>query len=246
MNEEKTRQGMVDIHCHIVPAVDDGAQTKSQVRALLKKEYEDGVTALVLTPHYRKGMFEAPDDLVLKRAAYVMHEVRELGLPMKIYLAREYHANADMIDELKATPQYRINEGRHVLVEFSSVHSYEKIRGWIYQLVAAGFRPIIAHVERYPDVMRDIEQVDELIQLGAYIQISTSAILGEHGLRLKGYTKTLLKKRMVHFVASDAHDMENRRPNLRECREYVAKKFGAGYAEELFVENPRNILSDTD
>lgn len=246
MSKEKMGQGMVDIHCHIVPAVDDGAQTKSQVRALLKKEYEDGVTTLVLTPHYRKGMFDAPDDLVLKRAAYVMHEVRELGLPMEIYLAREYHANTDMIEELKAKSQYRINKSRYVLVEFSSAHSYEKIRGWIYQLVAAGLRPIIAHVERYPDVMSKLEQVDELIQLGAYIQISTSAVLGEHGLRLKGYTKNLLKRRMVHFVASDAHDMESRRPNMRECREYVAKKFGEDYAEELFVKNPRNILSDTD
>lgn len=246
MSNEEIREGMVDIHCHILPAVDDGAQTKSQVRELLKKEYEDGVRALVLTPHYRKGMFEADTELVVKRAEYVKHEVRKMGLAMDIYLAREYHANTDMIKELKANPLYRINQGRYVLVEFSSAHSYEKVRNWIYQLVVAGFRPIIAHVERYPDVMKEIAQVEELVELGAYIQISTSAILGEHGFRLKGYTKKLLQKRLVHFVASDAHDMESRRPNMMECRNYVTKKYGEVYARQLFERNPRNILSDTD
>lgn len=246
MSKKETREGMVDIHCHILPAADDGAQTKSQVRELLEKEYEDGVRALVLTPHYRKGMFEADTELVMKHAAYVQHEVKRLNLDMDIYLAREYHANADMIEELKANPVYRINQSKYVLVEFSSAHSYEKVRNWIYQLVAAGFKPIIAHIERYPDVMKKIEQVEELVELGAYIQISTSAILGEHGFRLKGYTKTLIKKRLVHFVASDAHDMDDRRPNMLECRNYVVKKYGEALARELFECNPWNILSDTD
>lgn len=243
---EKEMIGMVDLHSHIVPGVDDGAQTKSQVRQMLRKEYEDGVRTLVLTPHYRKGMFESETELVRKRAAYVIQESKNLGLDMQIYLGREYHANSDMITELKQNPYYRINQGKYVLVEFSSAHSFEKIRNWIYQMVVAGFRPVIAHIERYPDVMKDLARVEELVELGGLVQISTSAILGDHGFRLKGYTKKLLQKRLVHFVASDAHDMEDRQPNMEVCYQYVAKKYGEDYARELFVTNPEKILKTVD
>lgn len=244
--QNKDLSGIIDIHCHITPAVDDGAQTKMQVREMLKKEYADGVRGILLTPHYRKGMFESDTDLVRKRAAYVKYEVQQLGLDMQIFLGREYHANKDMVSELRQNPYFRINGGRYVLVEFSSMHSYEKIRNWLYQIITAGFVPIVAHVERYPDVMKDMRNVEDLIALGSLIQISTSAVLGEHGYRLKQYTKKMLQEHLVHFVASDAHDMDERRPNMKECYDYISKKFGNRYAGELFKENPKKILQGVD
>ena len=245
-SERKMREGLTDIHCHIVPGVDDGASTKTDVKEMLQMEYDSGVRTLVLTPHYRKGMFEAEKDRVLKHAAYVNYEVQKLGLCMEVYLGCEYHANSEMIEELKQNPHFRINGGKHVLVEFSSSHSYSKIRGWIYQLVSSGFVPVIAHVERYDSVVRQIERVGELIELGALIQVSAGSLLGEYGFGMKRITKKLLKQRWIHFIGSDAHDTKKRRPNLKECETYVAKKAGQFYADELFVKNPQKILKDLD
>lgn len=236
-------RGMIDMHCHIIPGVDDGATTKKDVRSLLQMEYESGVDTILLTPHYRKGMFEPSKERVMKRASYVVRELRDMGLDMKLYLGCEYHANADMVEDLAREPRFRINGGRYVLIEFSSQHVFQKVRNWIYELVNAGFKPIIAHVERYPLVVKEMEQVEELIDMGALIQVDSGALLGKHGFRLKHIAKKLLKNEYIHFIGTDAHDRKDRCPDLDACERYIAKKMGKRYARELLIENPQKILN---
>lgn len=237
---------MIDMHCHILPGVDDGAQTRKDVQTLLQMEYDDGVRTLVLTPHYRKEMFEPDKRLVKQRFEYIKKEIAQMGLDMEVFLGCEYHANADMIKDLKLNPHFRINGSLYVLVEFSGLHAYRSIREWIYQLIISGFRPIVAHVERYPEVMKDIKRVKELIDMGAYMQVSSSAVTGEDGLITKLQVKGLLKKGLVHFVGSDAHNATDRAPNMKKCAEYIAKKIDYAYAKNIFVNNPRKILGYKD
>ncbi len=234
--------GMTDMHCHITPGVDDGAQTKEDVKRLLQMEYDGGVRTIILTPHYRKGMFETDLETVIKHATFVKQTAIDMQLDMEVYLGCEYHANNDMIEELNQNECYRLNGGRYVLVEFSSSHSYMKVRNWIYQLITSGYKPIIAHIERYPMVVDKMEKVEELIRLGAKLQVSSGAVLGEHGFGAKLFTRKLLKKHMVHFIGSDAHDLKDRKPNLDLCAAYISKKMGDAYAKEIFVTNPRCIL----
>lgn len=234
--------GMIDMHCHIIPGVDDGAETKQDVERLLRMEYKSGVRTIVLTPHYRKGLFEAPGKEVLKNARYVQKKAEQMGLDMQICLGCEYHANSGMLEDLKREERFRINGGKYVLVEFSHRHSFQKIRNWIYELINEGYYPIVAHVERYPQVAKEVEKVEDLIELGALIQMDAGALLGEQGFKIKQIAKRLLKKDCVHMIASDAHNVEQCRPNLDLCAKYVTKKFGKEKALELFVENPRLIL----
>lgn len=235
--------GMVDMHCHIVPRVDDGPHSKEEVQQLLKKEYDSGVRTIILTPHYRKGMFETDSHTVIKYAMLVKQIAVEMNLDLEICLGREYHANNDMIEELDQDESLRMNGGRYVLVEFSSSYAYSKVRNWIYQLITSGYKPIIAHIERYPMVIDRMEKLEELVRLGAQIQVSSGAVLGEHGLAAKMFTRKLLKKHMVDFIGSDAHDLKDRVPNLDVCATYVEKRFGAEYAKEIFVNNPNCILA---
>ena len=234
--------GMIDMHCHIIPGVDDGAENGEVMKRLLRAEYEDGVRTVILTPHYRKGMFEADTEAVIKQAIRVKETAMALADDLEVYLGCEYHANNDMIEELNRNECYRMNGGRYVLVEFSSGHSYMKVRNWIYQLITSGYKPIVAHVERYPMVTDKMEKLEELVRLGAKLQVSSGAILGEHGFSAKWISRKLLKRRMIHFIGSDAHDTEDRTPNLGACAAYVAKKMGEAYAKEIFIENPHCIL----
>ena len=110
-----------------------------------------------------------------------------------------------------------MNGGRYVLVEFSGRHDYQRVRNYIYQLQQEGYCPVVAHVERYPQVIKQLEQVEELIELGAMIQVNAGSLLGENGFRMKNVSRRLLKKRWIHFIASDAHDSKTRYPNLGEC-----------------------------
>lgn len=233
---------MIDMHCHIIPGVDDGARTKKDVRELLLMEYKSGVRHIVMTPHYRKGVFEPTEQLVKKRADYVRREIETLGIDMKVHLGCEYHANSEMVKEFTENKRFRMNGGKFVLVEFSSRHSFGQIRNWIYELVKAGFKPIIAHVERYRAVVDKKVLLEELIELGAWIQVDAGALLGEQGWKLKMISRRLLKNEQIHFIGSDAHDSQRRAPNLELCRSYVVKKMGEKYAQELFFGNQQALL----
>lgn len=233
---------MIDMHCHIIPGVDDGARTKKDVRELLLEEYKSGVRGIVMTPHYRKGMFEASDELVEKGAECVRQVIEELEIDMKVYLGCEYHVNSDMIKELAENKRFRMNGGKYVLIEFGVEDSFRKIRNCIYELVKEGFRPIIAHVERYSAIMEEEVLIRELIELGAQIQVDAGAILGEQGWKIKKISRKLLKNEQIHFIGSDAHDGKKRCPNLEQCHSYVTRKMGEQYAQELFFTNPQALL----
>lgn len=237
---------MVDMHCHIMPGVDDGAKTRKEVQEMLKMEYENGVRTVILTPHYRKDMFEPDFELIKKRFQYVKYEAENMGLDMDVFLGCEYHANSDMIKEIKENPRFRINGGKYVLVEFSSTHTYQKIRDYVYQMINSGFKPIIAHIERYRSVVKNLDNVSELIDLGAYVQVSSGALLGEDGLRAMLASRAMLRKKMIHFIGSDCHDAKERCPNFKKCAEYVEKKVDIKYAKNIFVNNPKKILGYKD
>lgn len=134
--------------------------------------------------------------------------------------------------------------GIFVLVEFSYHYDFQKIRNSVYELVSEGYNPILAHIERYACLNKHKEYIEELIQMGAYMQINTSAVLGKMGFSQKHFCKKVLQEHLIHFIASDAHSLQKRRPNMKECKKYVEKKVGVEYANEIFVRNPQLILEE--
>jgi protein-tyrosine phosphatase len=112
----------------------------------------------------------------------------------------------------------------------------------MYRIQGAGYIPIVAHVERYADIVEHPGRVSDLIEMGCYIQVNASSIMGKYGFGIAHFTKKLLKQQQVHFVASDAHDAAGRAPKLLECRKFVEKKFGEDYANHLFCINPANVI----
>lgn len=239
-------RGMVDIHCHIMFGVDDGPKAESEALKLLQREYECGVEAIILTPHYIKGVYEPSKDLVLERFTQMKYMAQEAGLDMDIYLGCEYYANSDMLEELQRNSIFRMNGSRYVLLEFSPRHSYQTIHNWIYELRNAGLCPIIAHIERYSQIVSDMEQVSALIGLGALVQINASTLIGKCGRKVKKISETLMKKGYVHFIASDTHDIKRRCPDLDLCEGYITKKWGKERAGKLLVDNPQAILNKTE
>ena len=236
---------MIDMHCHIIPGVDDGARTKKDVRELLLMEYKSGVRHIVMTPHYRKGMFEPTEQLVKKRADYVRREIETLGIDMNGHVGCEYHANSEMVKEFTENKRFRMNGGKFVLVEFSSRHNFVQIRNWIYELVKAGFRPIIAHVERYHSVVKNgLDFIDELRDMGAYIQMNADSIIGEDGFMIKRFCKKVIKEEMLDFVGSDGHDLARRTPHIGKCYDKIEKMMGTDYADMIFISNPECIINN--
>ena len=229
---------LVDIHCHILPGVDDGAPDMETSRAMIRDAYEQGVRYIIATPHYRPEMFEPS----MKKVIRVYHELRdyaeEVGIGLR--LGCEYYRNEQMIRHLDKKLRPTMLGSRYVLAEFSTNDSFVTVRNYIYELITKGYRPIVAHVERY-FCCQEPERIQELKKLGAQIQINADSVLGYEGHTIKKFCAGLMKDDRVDFIGSDAHNLEGRKMNLGKCATYVRKKMGQDYAEEIFVDNPRQI-----
>lgn len=237
-------QGLIDMHCHIIPGVDDGAQNMEMAARMLQMEYRNGVSAVILTPHYRKGMFETPQHVIDGQFEKLYRMTARARRGVQVYLGCEYHTNQGMVQDLRSGRRPTLAGSGYVLVEFSSAHGYAVIRNQVYELIAAGYRPIIAHAERYPCLVKEPALVEELCDLGAEIQLTSGCVLGEDGWRLKWFCNRLLKEKKVQYVASDAHDLRQRIPNLQKCAIYLEKKFGRRFAEQILIRNPQKIIEN--
>lgn len=234
---------MVDIHCHILPDVDDGADGENEAVQLLKNEYSNGVSDVILTPHYRRGIFETPVDVIEQRFQKLESYVAaHMSGKLNIYLGCEYHRDSHMVSDLLERKRPTLANSKYVLVEFSSIHGYSVMRKQVYDLVNAGYIPIIAHIERYNCIVSEPSLINDLIALGAEIQITSGAVIGTHSWTTKLFCRKLLKKKLVHYIASDAHNMNMRPVDLGKCAKFVEKKYGKLYARRLFVENPKKII----
>lgn len=234
---------IIDIHCHLLPGVDDGAENGQMTLRMLRKAYADGVRRIIVTPHYRKGMFETPSKKIAERYELVRSKALQTGADgIKIYLGCEYHWHTDMVEELKAGRRPTLAGSRYVLVEFSASDSYFLIRRALQELLAAGYIPIVAHVERCMAFSDDVDNVEDIARLGARVQLNADSLLGKCGYRSKRFCKELMSRELVDYIASDSHDIKSRPSRMKECCSYVKKKWGREEAERIFYRNPSEII----
>ncbi len=234
--------GLYDIHTHFIPNVDDGSSSMEETIQLLNKEYNEGVRTIYLTSHYRKGMFEPDVKFLVSQYKKVRIEAAKIAPDLRVLIGCEFHANMDMIDTLNRIQRPTMGMGRAVLVEFSDRWNYEAIKERCYALLSNGYDPIIAHIERYSALLNHLDRVEELVNMGAYIQINADSFLGIHGLKIKMFANKVMKHDLLHFVASDGHNMTNRKPNIGPCVEYIEKKMGTAYVKKIFIDNPYRII----
>lgn len=231
-----------DMHCHILPGVDDGSSSFEESMGLLHEEYAQGVRRIILTPHFRRNMFEAPRSLCLSR----FNDLRkmafsEFGHDLQLFLGCEFHVCQDMTDILDKDAAYSMNGGDYVLTEFSGYHTDSDVTNYVNRLLISGWKPIIAHIERYP-ACREIDLVDQLSRMGALIQVNADAVIGKDGLRTRMFAGKLLKEGLVNLIGSDAHNLQDRLPHLGECADFLKKKIGQKQTEALMWNMAAEVL----
>ena len=220
----KDMMTVTDIHCHLLPKVDDGACDSSMTRAMLKKAYNEGVRDIIVTPHFRRGMFETPADIIRKRFQKVRVYAANLGEEgIRLHLGCEYYREIGMAEKLKRGFRPTLAGGKYVLVEFSSMDSYARIRSELYELVTAGYIPIVAHAERYDAFLRSLDNISNAIALGAQIQVNADSILGKNGGRAKKCARCLwsgkrfiLSAQMHMIYPADLPELESVRIMLKK------------------------------
>lgn len=237
-------RGFIDIHTHLLPGVDDGAQSMSQSLRLLRMAWENGTRTVVLTPHYRgKYKQNTPDMLNLKFSW--LQETVSAELPgMQLYLGQEIAYENDAPEAMHQGRVLPMNDSQYVLLEYRTNSLRSQIITGVSETIYCGFIPIVAHIERYDVARKEPDLVDELLHIGALLQLNADSIIGANGFGVKRFCHKLLNVQKVHFVASDAHDSTQRPPLLRECFLRVCKKYGKEYAAELFYENAQAVIEN--
>ena len=226
---------MIDIHTHILPAIDDGSKSIENSIKMLNDLYADGVTDAILTPHYR-GKYDCSKEDLIKRFTEFKSLVKDV--PINLYLGQEIYVDREALNLLAAGELLTLNNSKYVLLEF---HYFEKadIVEAVYVAKVRGFIPIVAHVERYEYL--DFDDVFEIKSLGGLIQVNATSLVNKENKAYFKRVKKLLKYDLVDFIASDCHDFRPIR--IGEVRKIVERKYGKELSKRVFVTNALKIIN---
>ena len=235
---------LIDMHCHILPGLDDGSKGMEQSLNMIRIAYKDGIRKIICTPHYHIGRSIAEYEKREEAIEELRSELDTLGISMELYLGAEIYYFTEAIEHLNNGSIHTMAGGRCILLEFDPSVEYRRIKNAVNEAVMNGYVPIVAHVERYMCMVSGCERCEELRSIGALIQVNAMSLMGDYGRDAKRYIKKLMKNRLVSFVASDAHSDGHRRPALAECYAYVSKRFGEDYADDIFNHNQMKVLDN--
>lgn len=230
---------MVDIHSHILPGLDDGAQTIEESLEMLEIAAASGTTDIVATPH-ANGEF--PFDPV--RVEQVFQELSSrAGGSIALHLGCDFHLNYDnLLSAIKNPAKYTINRRQYLMVELPDVVALAGMYRAIAQLIGAGIVPVITHPERNRSLQPELGELEHWVAKGARVQLTAQSLLGRFGPAARQTADSLMNTSLVHFIASDAHDCVDRTPDLSAAYEHVSARYGSRRADALFIHNPTAAL----
>jgi protein-tyrosine phosphatase len=230
---------MVDIHSHILPGLDDGAQTIEESVEMLEIAAASGTTDIVATPH-ANGEFRFDPE----RVQHLFQDLSDRkGVSINIHLGCDFHLNYDnLLNALEKPTKYTINHHQYLLVELPDLIALAAVKKAITQLVGVGIIPVITHPERNRSLQPELRELQRWTAEGARVQVTAQSFLGRFGPAAQRAADSLMNTNHVHFVASDAHDCVDRIPDLSEAYKYVSARYGMHRADALFVHNPAATL----
>ena len=232
---------MVDIHSHICYGVDDGSRSLDETLAMLKIAIDGGTTDIVATPH-SDLKFHFNPALIRERIAEIQTAI---GDGIRIHRGCDFHLFFDNIRNcLEDRSNYTINGRRYLMVEFADSSIPKTINDVFTSMLQKNITPVITHPERNALLMGRTADMVRWIRLGCLVQVTAASFTGRFGKSAEANARRLMDRKMVHFVASDAHDTEWRPPDLREARRLVTDGWGEDVAERLFETYPRIALTD--
>ena len=238
-----TRAPFVDIHCHLLPGVDDGAADIDESLRLIEQGIEDGVGAWVLTPHVMTAFTEEIDKHHYAVFEELLEAVERRGFGVELYLGSEIMFQED-VDTIRSRRTATFNEnGRYFLMEFPIAFFPSHAEEILFKFQIAKMTPIIAHVERYSSLTQQPEMITRMVERGILFQVNARSIMKRSPSQLRRVAEDLIMSGAVHFVASDAHNVQNRPVELREAYERTVALVGEETANRLFIENPRAAIA---
>lgn len=238
----------VDLHCHALFRVDDGARDEEIMKKMLDIAYTDGTRYVCFTPHFKIYEFDSEDDVFTqmqrldRRFKVACDYVSEKYPDMKLFLGNEIMYHSDISESLSTQKCHFLGNSSVALIEFDPDSSAYEIENTVFKLLRKGVRPLIAHVERYTAFVKDISFAKSLKESGALLQVNARGIIKFKLGKVARFIRQALKQHLVDVVASDAHNDTGFTPQLSKAYHLVCKKHGEAYANKIFHHKPLAIL----
>jgi len=229
---------MIDIHHHLLWALDDGATSLDISVEMARIAAADGITHVVCSPH-ANGQYAYQPQIIAEKIHKLQWLLDNEGIALKLGHGCDFHMSYENILEAKLDPsRFSINGHGYLLVEVPDYGLPRGLTEIFYQLQLAGLTPVLTHPERNPTLQSDRQRIVEWLKRGVLIQVTAGSVLGRMGKNAERMAHELLANRWVHFLATDAHNTTSRPPKMRDACDLVARKYGPDYARLVCFANP--------
>jgi len=234
---------MIDLHAHILPGLDHGARDWDEALEMCRIAVDDGITVMAATPHVSEA-YPNTMETIVAAVDDLRRRLADAGIPLEIIVGGDYHIRPDLASENVLTLN---RNGRYFLLEFPYEVVPPNVDAFVEVLVKKrGLIPVITHPERIPTLHRHEIRLEVMVQKGALVQITGDSLTGAFGPACRRSAEWMLRKGLVHVIASDAHWTDERPPRLSASRTVAARIVGEGAARRLVEDNPRAIIEGRD
>jgi protein-tyrosine phosphatase len=235
---------VIDLHCHILPGIDDGAADMDVSVAMARAFVADGVTTVACTPHILPGVYNNTGPGILTAIETLQLALTLAGVPLTLVSGADVHLVPNMAGGLKSGALLSLAGTRYVLVEPPHHVMPPRLENAFFDLLSSGYVPILTHPERLTWIKDHYDTVCKLATNGVLLQVTGGSLTGAFGKSARYWADRLLDEGRVHILATDSHDVTRRPPELSRARDYVAKKFGDREAVKMVLLRPRGVLQN--
>lgn len=232
---------VIDIHCHILPGIDDGAQSIYESIDMAKSAVREGIHTIIATPHHKNGRYNNVRQEVLGKVKELNGRLKEEKIELTILPGQEPAVNGEMLEDLQKGEILSLNETQYQFVELPSSHVPRYTLQMLFDLQLKGLTPIIVHPERNQELLERPDLLYKMVEKGALAQLTAGSICGKFGKRVKTFSHELVEANLVHFIASDAHNIYKRSFNMGQAFEVIESKYGIDMVY-LFQENAQLVI----
>jgi protein-tyrosine phosphatase len=235
---------VIDLHCHILPAVDDGAADLSVSIEMARAFVADGVTVAACTSHILPGLYHNSGPQIRQATAQLQKTLDKEGIPLQLVTGADNHIVPNFVAELRSGHLLSLADTRYVLAEPPHDIALPRVEEFFFSVLMAGYVPILTHPERLTWIKAHYTTIKRLVQAGVWMQVTAGSLAGAFGRSAQYWSERMLDDGCVHIIATDAHDMNRRPPNLSQGCKLASNRVGSREAERLVVIRPRGVLAN--
>ena len=235
---------MIDTHLHILPGVDDGPSTMQESLELAHRLVQEGIGAAIVTPHFNDDFPQRPVTEIQARVNDLQRELDRHTIPLHLYAGHEALIKPGLVEDIQSGRLATLNGSRYLLLELWNASWLPQTERVIFELQASGIVPIIAHPERCRAIQSDPSRLETLVRLGVLAQLTASSLVGMQGNTIRRCAEILLKKRLIHCIASDAHGLLRRPPGMLRGLQCAERLVSRDYLYQMVEVCPAAIIRD--